>query len=411
MTKPTGGLRYRRRPDVMELLARARPASLTPGRPAERLTEAAARLAAANYAAAGTAANHAAHGTAAHHATAGTVPDHAVTMPTARPARRVPRAALLTGTGLTAAAVAVAVLAAGVGGRAAPGGAARGGGTRAPVLLTAAMVRQVASASRSALALSGRATISYRNTQAGALQVTGTDRITFSGKNWNDAFSQSFPASDGQRASTQFAINRIVGKQLYLYIAARTRRLQWYHDTNASGHPSFTIPDPRTVFSMLEPSARFEFLGYQVIDGIRLKHLRATDLSHLRGLSSLPDLPSGAHVTALAVWVDGHDVVHRLSLAAETTSKVYPVGTYNVRRTRHGRMIFTVPDKEMAATIRAKLKKAPAWEHAIVRVAPPGAAAPHREVQVTALTVTFSGIGQPQRITAPPHAIQQYGRG
>ncbi len=394
MTKPTGGLRYRRRPDVMELLTRARPASLDPGRPAERLTEAAARLAVADHAAAGTAADHAAAGTAA------------------RPARRLPRVAPLTGTGLTAAAVAVAVAVAVLaGGRPGPGGAAHGGGTRAPALLTAAMVRQVASASRSALALSGRATISYRNTQAGALQTTGTDRITFSGKNWNDAFSQSFPASHGQPASTQFAINRIVGKQLYLYIAARTRRLQWYHDTNPTGHPSFTIPDPRTVFSMLEPSARFEFLGYQVIDGIRLKHLRATDLSHLRGLSSLPDLQSGAHVTALAVWVDGHNVVHRLSLAAETISKVYPIGAYNVRRTRHGRMIFTVPDKEMAATIRAKLKKAPAWEHAIVRIAPPGAAAPHREVQVTALTVTFSGIGQPQHITAPAHAIQQYGRG
>jgi hypothetical protein len=32
-------------------------------------------------------------------------------------------------------------------------------------------------------------------------------------------------------------------------------------------------------------------------------------------------------------------------------------------------------------------------------------------VQVTALTVAFSGIGQPQHITAPAHAIAQYGRG
>jgi hypothetical protein len=82
-----------------------------------------------------------------------------------------------------------------------------------------------------------------------------------------------------------------------------------------------------------------------------------------------------------------------------------------VRRTRHGHLIFTVPDKAMAARLRAKLKRAPAREHAIVRIAPPGAGAPHREVQVTALTVTFSGIGQTQHITAPAHAIQQYGRG
>ena len=387
MTKQAGGLRDRRSPDVMELLARARPASLDPGA-ADRPAEAAARLAAS---------------------------DRPLALPALvpPPGRRIPRAAVLTGTGLTAAAAAVAVtvLAVSAGGHGGTGSVAHGGGTRAPVLLTAAMVRQVASASRSALALSGRATISYRNSQAGSLQVTGTDRITFSGKNWNDAFSQTFPASKGQPASTQFAINRIVGKQFYLYIAGRTRRLQWYHDTNPSGHPSFTIPDPRRVFAMLEPSARFEFLGYQVIDGIRLKHLRATEFGHLRGLSTLPDLQPGAHVTALEVWVDGHSVVHRLSLTAQTIHTVYPIGTENVRKTRGGRLIFTVPDKEMAAALRAKLRKGPAWQHWSIRVAPPGAGAPHHEVQVTAVTVAFSGIGQPQRIAAPAHAIAQYGRG
>ena len=218
MTKPAVGPRDRRHGDVMELLARARPASLDPGQAGPRPAEAAARLAAADRTAADNAAagNAAADREAAAHAGAGTVA-----------ARRMPRAAVLTGTGLTVAAagVAVTVLAVSAGGPTRPIVATKGR-THAPVLLTAAMVREVASASRSALALSGRATISYRNTQAGKLQVTGTDRITFSGKNWNDAFSQSFPASDGQPASTQFAINRIVGKQFYLYIAARTQRLQ-----------------------------------------------------------------------------------------------------------------------------------------------------------------------------------------
>jgi hypothetical protein len=388
MTKLPGGLRDRRRPDVMELLARARPASLDPAQDRPQRAAEIVRMTTA--------------------AEVSTAPGVA-----ARPSRRMPRTAVLTGTGLTAAAAAVAVtaLVVSTGGQGGTGSAAHGGGTRAPALLTAAMVRQVASASRSALALSGRATISYRDSQAGVLQVTGTDRITFSGKNWNDAFSQTFPASKGQPASTQFAINRIVGKQFYLYIAGRTRRLQWYHDTNPSGHPSFTIPDPRKVFAMLEPSARFEFLGYQVIDGIRLKHLRATSLSHLRGLSSLPDLQPGAHVTALEVWVDGRSVVHRLSLTAQTVHTVYPIGAENVRKTRAGRLIFTVPDKEMAAKLRAKLKRGPARQHWTVRVAPPGAGAPHREVQVSAVTVAFSGIGQPQRITAPAHAIAQYGRG
>jgi hypothetical protein len=49
----------------------------------------------------------------------------------------------------------------------------------------------------------------------------------------------------------------------------------------------------------------------------------------------------------------------------------------------------------------------------IIRIAPPGtgAAAPHREVQITTLMVAFSGIGKPQHITAPAHAIGEYGRG
>jgi hypothetical protein len=47
----------------------------------------------------------------------------------------------------------------------------------------------------------------------------------------------------------------------------------------------------------------------------------------------------------------------------------------------------------------------------IIHIAPPGSGAPHREVQVNRLTVTFSAIGQPQRITAPAHAIPVYGHG
>jgi hypothetical protein len=395
MTKRTGGLRDRRRPDVMELLARARPARLDASA-TEQPAEVAARLAAAD------------------HTVAGTPPDHVVrdravagTGAASHPPRRVPRAAVLAVTGLAAGAVAVAVavLAVTAGGQGAPGR-----GTRAPVLLTAAMVRQVASASRAALALSGRATISYADTQAGELQDTGTDRITFSGKNWNDAFSQSFPASHGQPASSQFAINRIVGKQFYLYIKGRTDRLAWYRDTNPSGHPGFTIPDPRTAFAMLEPSARFEVAGYQVIDGIRLKILRATDLSHLAGLASLPDIQPGERVTALEVWVDGHGVVHRISLTARQDMTVYQLGP--LVHTRGGGRVIYAPNRASFEHLRAKLKKAGLTGRPIqIRMAGHGTVKVRHEVQVTTLTVTFSDIGLPQHITAPPHAIASYDRG
>ena len=122
-------------------------------------------------------------------------------------------------------------------------------------------------------------------------------------------------------------------------------------------------------------------------------------------------MPPQAHVTSLRVWVDGHGVVHRIGLGFESVSEVYPVSADNARRKADGTIVVTMPSKFMAGQLRAKLKEAPGHQHMIIRVAPHGSAAPHREVAVTALTVTFSGIGQPQRITPPRHAIQQYGRG
>ena len=390
MSKAAGGLRDRRRHDVLELLARARPASLDPGQAGLPPEEIAARLAMA-------------HG-APQASTAGA----AQQLPGGRRARRGP----LAGAGLilTAAATGTAVLVATAG-----SGVPLVHRAVQPVLLTAATVRQVAAASRSALATSGRAVVAYRTTtQSGVLQDSGTDNITFPGKNWNDAISQTSADAHGRPAHTQFAINRIVNGQFYLYIAARTPRLRWYHDTNPSGHPSFTIPDPRTVLRALAPSARFVAAGYQVIGGLRLKELRATDPGHVPGLGALPDVDPGAHVTSLRVWVDGHGVVHRIGLGFESVSEVYALSVDNARQKADGTIIVTVPNKAMAAQLqlRAKLKKSRNSPHMIIRIAPRSPAnAPHREVQATALTVTFSGIGQPQRITPPRHAIQQYGRG
>jgi hypothetical protein len=64
-----------------------------------------------------------------------------------------------------------------------------------------------------------------------------------------------------------------------------------------------------------------------------------------------------------------------------------------------------------ADVLRDKLHKASGQHRVIVRVARGNVGAPRREVTITTFTVTFSGIGQPQRITAPRHAIQQFGRG
>ena len=108
--------------------------------------------------------------------------------------------------------------------------------------------------------------------------------------------------------------------------------------------------------------------------------------------------------------------MRRIGLGFTVTTTVWSVKADNMRSKADGTLIITLPTKSLAAALRAKLKK----EHGhlvanghrvIIRLAPPGSGAAHHETQTTALTVSFSGIGQPQRITAPRHAIQQYGRG
>jgi hypothetical protein len=171
--------------------------------------------------------------------------------------RRARRSLTLRVTGVTAALAAAAATAlvattATGGGGAAPSGSA---------VLTATMVERVASASRLALAHSGRAKIAYRETDNGVLQVSGTDNIAFAGKNWNDAISQTFPARDGQHSHAQSAIDRIVNGRFYLYTTRRDGRRGWTRGTNPSGHRVMSIPDPRTLFGLLSPSAKFKFIG------------------------------------------------------------------------------------------------------------------------------------------------------
>lgn len=298
----------------------------------------------------------------------------------------------------TAAAAAVAVVAA----------SSSGGGMPAPsTVLTVAMVQRVASASRLALAQSGQAKITYRETDNGALQVTGTDSIAFAGKNWSDASSQTFPAAGRGPGHTQFSVNRIVNGQVYLYIKGRNGRLGWYRDTNPSAHPRVRIPDPRTLFGVLDPSARFEVIGHRVISGMRLTGLRATNLPQLPGLGWLPGV-TGARLTQVTVWVDGRDVVHQLALQARQASTTDPI---YLKKSADGTLEFQVPSKAYLGEARAMARKVRGHEHATVGIDPSLPATVHHDVGVTSVSVTFTGIGVPQVITVPPHAISFFGQG
>ena len=313
-----------------------------------------------------------------------------------------------------AAAVAAALIVPGIGGGAAPGPRPSGpvtSGTPRPAVLTAATVKQVASQSRRAMARSGKVTVSYRMTDNGALTGSGSDRITFAGHNWNDVITQNFPAGNGARASTQTAINRIVNGQLYLHIAGPDNRVRWYHDTNPAGHPSIRIPDPRTLLSLLSPSAKFQVTGHRDTGGTRLTGLRATAIPQLRPLNWLPGAEAGAQVTSLTVWVDAHHVVRQMSLQITHNKTTDPI--YLEKSVKNGkeRLTFVVPSRAYLKEARAYARKLARRYHAEVRVDPSTSPTVRHDHLVTDVSVAFGGFGQAQVIPVPPNAVPQFSQG
>jgi hypothetical protein len=290
-----------------------------------------------------------------------------------------------------------------------PGGGQPGGGHPArSTVLTAAMVRHVASASAVALATSGRAVITYRTSQNGTLQVAGADNVTFAGKDWNDSLSQSFPASGSTAASSQHAINRDVGGHFYLYTIGASGTWEWIRDTNPSGHPSVTAPNPRQLLGVLRPEARFVSIGYQVIDGVRLQGLRATQPGGVPQLDTLFSTMPGGRPTALTVWVDGHDVVRLMDATLRSVTNTSSGDV--LKRDSHGHLTILVANQALLKEFRAALaKKNP--QHMVVRIDHHLRVTTHHEVQLTGVSVTFSDIGQPQHIVVPRHAVGVFGRG
>jgi hypothetical protein len=279
---------------------------------------------------------------------------------------------------------------------------------RAPAILTAAAVLHLASASRLALAHSGQAVITSRQTLNGVLQQTSTDNISFTGRNWNDSFTQSFPAQGGQKASTQSAINRVVNGQAYDYFVAADG-LGWYHDTGPNAVSSMHIPDPRKLLAELAPDASFVKAGETTISGVPVEHLRATVLAGLPAID-LPNLWDQGRLSAIDVWVDARGVVRKMNLGFDQT--LYP-GTITLKQLQRLPKGITVIglaklDKQDLRHIRVLLRKS---GRKIIIEAEPGGSAIKAQTRLTTMTVSFLRIGQRQVIRVPAHAIPTYGLG
>jgi hypothetical protein len=197
-----------------------------------------------------------------------------------------------------------------------PGGSPSGG----PVILTAAMVQRVAAASQSALASSGREQITYQNRKNGTVDGHGDDVITFSGGNYNWAIDELVPPSASPRlpAMEVAGITRFVNGVAYLQIDVTDPKSPWLRATKWSGPGYF--PVPKTALQLLSPRAKFQDLGWQVIGGVRLEHLRATQLSGLPGsLTFAGYRQPGEALSALDLWVDASGVLHQMQLELKSS--------------------------------------------------------------------------------------------
>ncbi len=276
-------------------------------------------------------------------------------------------------------------------------------------VLTAVTVHRMVNASRLALAHSGRVKIAYRERSNGALQETGIYDITFAGKNWNAIISQIFPAENGQSASTQTAINRIVNGQFYLHSEGKDGRVKWFRDTNPTGHPRMTMPDPRTLFGLLKPSAKFKIVGHRETGDLRLTELRGTRAPRLPALSGLPGVAPGAQVAYLTVWVDRHNVVRQITLRVTQHHTADPI---YFKRFANGRIELLVPSKAYLKEARAMARKMRKHDKQVIaRVDPSLTGTVHHFFDVTSASVTFSDFGKRMVIAAPRHAVPLYMRG
>jgi len=257
----------------------------------------------------------------------------------------------------------------------------------------------------------GHARFTYRVVTAGVPEAYGTNDITFSGNNRSTSFSQHSAATGPDHAQVSSGTERLVDGQVYALFRVH-RRPTWVHQP----FQVYSIPkiiDPRRLLRVLAPYARFQPSGYQVSGGVRLKVLRATDPGNLTRRNLLPvSYTSGQSVGSLTVWVDGQGVVHRMTFTFLGYARIMlskPVSTAALRDYQLAQRAAARTMKRLSRYQARTGKPAPQRPEtlALLRVnqAMKRAYPVRRGNQVTTTTVTFSFIGQPQRINVPRNAI------
>lgn len=201
-----------------------------------------------------------------------------------------------------------------------PSGTGHPGGAGQPAILTAAMVQHVAAASQAALASSGREQLSYQNRKNGVVDGHGNDVITFSGANFNWVMDDLIPPSTSPNLPAAEAAStlRVVNGETYIQVRGASPKSPWMR--TAKWHATEYFPAPKTALQLLSPKAKFKDLGWQVIGGVRLEHLQATQLAGLPGsLTFAGYRQPGESLSALDLWVDASGVLHQMQLELKSS--------------------------------------------------------------------------------------------
>jgi hypothetical protein len=188
--------------------------------------------------------------------------------------------------------------------------------SQASAFLTAETVKHLAVASRAALANSGIEQINYRCVKDGTVTSAGKDTVTYSGSDWDYTISTTVPVYP-------YGASRVVNGQFYI----RTEPgIPWTHLAGEDTTPHF--PRATTLLRLLSPAADFKNEGTEVIGGVSLTHLHATKVS---GLPAGPTLARYANLiattksatvppgtlTGLDLWTDSSGVVHQMKILLE----------------------------------------------------------------------------------------------
>lgn len=324
------------------------------------------------------------------------------------PARRRTRVAVAA-TGIAAAGIAGVLVAS----QAGDGTAA---GTR--TVLTAAVLHHMAIASQAAMT-SGRADIDWTSGGGTVIQ-----HIAFDGANWEDTTPPAGATSPGSKAHAFTwageTIEIVVDGQYYHYPAFTLKPKPhlvagWMHVIAPGAGASLNIPDPRTLLSVLSPSAGLVIDGYATVNGVRVEHLQATTPGAVpvTPLDSIMQSASAdPRLSVLDLWVDPSDVVLKAQFTVtgqDTISKLTPAGTQAVEQYMKAHGLKAYGQDPLQAAYEALVKAHPGL--ATVLRQPGMVVAEHVQGPGVTVAVTFSQIGQPQAITAPANYTTAGGKG